>query len=56
KQRADQRLDGIDCQISAVASFSGLWHLPQGWGFKQWTGDNSKALMKVHSSLIFIIK
>ena len=30
-----------------MAPFSGLCHFPQGQGFKQWTGDDSKALMKV---------
>ncbi|KAG0703375.1 hypothetical protein DFH29DRAFT_981942 [Suillus ampliporus] len=35
-------------RIAAVASFSGLRRFPQGRGFKQWTGDDSKALMKVY--------
>ncbi|KAG0701117.1 hypothetical protein DFH29DRAFT_1052229 [Suillus ampliporus] len=43
---ADHILDDIDHRIAAVASFSGLCRFPQGWGFKQWTGDDSKALMK----------
>ena len=30
-----------------MAPFSGLCHFPQGQGFKQWIGDDSKALMKV---------
>ncbi|KAG1802552.1 uncharacterized protein BJ212DRAFT_1449973 [Suillus subaureus] len=34
--------------IVAVAPFAGLWHFPEGCGFKQWTGDGSKALMKVY--------
>src|SRR5271154_4692033 len=33
--------------IAAVAPFAGLRRFPQGRGFKQWTGDDSKALMKV---------
>ena len=33
--------------IAIVAPFSGLRRFPQGRGFKQWTGDDSKALMKV---------
>ena len=33
--------------IAAVPSFPGLHRFPQGLGFKQWTGDDSKALMKV---------
>ncbi|KIJ18392.1 hypothetical protein PAXINDRAFT_70645, partial [Paxillus involutus ATCC 200175] len=35
-------------RIAAVAPFTGLWHFPQGHHFKQWTGDDSKALMKVY--------
>ena len=34
-------------RIAAVPPFSGLRCFPQGRGFKQWTGDDSKALMKV---------
>ncbi|KAG2098388.1 uncharacterized protein F5147DRAFT_754784 [Suillus discolor] len=45
---ADQIMDDIDCRIATVASFSGLRRFPQGRGFKQWTGDDSKALMKVY--------
>lgn len=37
-------------RIAAVAAFPGLWHFPQGHHFKQWTGDDSKALMKVSPS------
>ncbi|KAG2107505.1 uncharacterized protein F5147DRAFT_653356 [Suillus discolor] len=37
----------IDCRIAAVPAFPGLHHFPQGRKFKQWTGDDSKALMKV---------
>ena len=33
--------------IAAVPPFAGLRRFPQGRGFKQWTGDDSKALMKV---------
>lgn len=33
--------------IAAVPSFPGLRRFPEGRGFKQWTGDDSKALMKV---------
>ncbi|KAH7905578.1 hypothetical protein BJ138DRAFT_1118343 [Hygrophoropsis aurantiaca] len=45
---AQIRMDDIDRRIAAVASFSGLRRFPQGRGFKQWTGDDSKALMKVY--------
>ncbi|KAG1844111.1 hypothetical protein C8R48DRAFT_750903 [Suillus tomentosus] len=48
KRTADKIMDDIDRRIAAVASFSGLRRFPQGCGFKQWTGDDSKALMKVY--------
>ncbi|KAG1850415.1 hypothetical protein F4604DRAFT_1883666 [Suillus subluteus] len=35
-------------KIVATPSFAGLRHFPQGRGFKQWTGHDSKALMKVY--------
>ncbi|CDO77042.1 hypothetical protein BN946_scf184403.g17 [Trametes cinnabarina] len=38
----------IDRRIAAVPSFPGLRRFPEGRGFKQWTGDDSKALMKVY--------
>jgi len=37
----------IYVRIAAAPPFSGLRRFPQGRGFKQWTGDDSKALMKV---------
>jgi len=37
----------IDRRISAAPAFPGLRRFPEGRGFKQWTGDDSKALMKV---------
>ncbi|KAG6804868.1 hypothetical protein H0H92_001917, partial [Tricholoma furcatifolium] len=37
----------IDRRIAAVPPFPGLRRFPEGRGFKQWTGDDSKALMKV---------
>ncbi len=36
-------------RIAVVPLFSGLRRFPQGRHFKQWTGDDSKALMKVRS-------
>jgi hypothetical protein len=40
----------IQCnRIAAAPLFPGLCRFPQGRGFKQWTGDDSKALMKVSS-------
>ncbi|RXW19707.1 hypothetical protein EST38_g6140 [Candolleomyces aberdarensis] len=37
----------MDRRIAACPPFPGLRHFPEGRGFKQWTGDDSKALMKV---------
>jgi hypothetical protein len=34
--------------IAVVPPFANLRRFPQGRGFKQWTGDDSKALMKVY--------
>ena len=34
--------------IAVIALFSGFRQFLQGCGFKQWTGNNSKALMKVY--------
>ncbi|KAF8184554.1 hypothetical protein K438DRAFT_2160896, partial [Mycena galopus ATCC 62051] len=38
--------------ISAVPSFPGLRRFPDGRDFAQWTGDDSKALMKVYIAAI----
>ncbi|KAL7278946.1 hypothetical protein ACG7TL_006778 [Trametes sanguinea] len=38
----------IDRRIAVVPPFSQLRHFHEGRGFKQWTGDDSKALMKVY--------
>jgi len=41
--------------IAIVPPFPGLCHFPEGRGFKQWTGDDSKALMKVRTlNYIFV--
>ncbi|KAG2151129.1 uncharacterized protein EDB93DRAFT_1249619 [Suillus bovinus] len=45
---AAQIMDGIDNKIAAVYSFTGLQRFLEGRGFKQWTVDDSKALMKVY--------
>lgn len=42
-------LADIDRRIAAVPAFPGLRRFPEGQGFKQWTGDDSKALMKVRT-------
>ncbi|KIM70531.1 hypothetical protein SCLCIDRAFT_18645 [Scleroderma citrinum Foug A] len=52
KREADQIMDDINRRIAAVAPFTGLRHFPQGQGFKQWTRDDSKALMKVYIAAI----
>ncbi|KIJ58693.1 hypothetical protein HYDPIDRAFT_33907 [Hydnomerulius pinastri MD-312] len=49
---AERILDDIDRRIAAVAPFTGLQQFPQGCGFKQWTGNDSKALMKVYIAAI----
>src|SRR5258707_8257988 len=36
--------------IAITPPFSGLRRFPEGRGFKQWTGNDSKALMKVIKS------
>ncbi|TFK51466.1 hypothetical protein OE88DRAFT_1735362 [Heliocybe sulcata] len=48
KARSDAILAQIDRRIGAVPLFTGLRRFPEGHGFKQWTGDDSKALMKVY--------
>ncbi|KAG2112213.1 uncharacterized protein F5147DRAFT_744532 [Suillus discolor] len=45
---AAEIMDDIDQRIAAIAPFAGLRCFPQGCGFKQWTGDDSKALIKVY--------
>ncbi|KAG2092296.1 uncharacterized protein F5147DRAFT_748031 [Suillus discolor] len=47
EKKAEQIWADIDRHIAVVPSFPGLRHFPQGQRFKQWTGDDSKALMKV---------
>ncbi|KAM6503138.1 hypothetical protein JOM56_000081 [Amanita muscaria] len=42
----------IDRRIAAVPPFSNLRRFPDGRGFKQWTGNDSKALMKVYLAAI----
>ncbi|KAI6004781.1 hypothetical protein EDD15DRAFT_2384735 [Pisolithus albus] len=41
-------LADIDRRIAVVPPFPGLRRFSQGCGFKQWTGNDSKALMKVY--------
>ncbi|GBE78451.1 hypothetical protein SCP_0113400 [Sparassis crispa] len=46
KRKAKEIMADIDQRIAAVPAFSGLRRFHEGRGFKQWTGDDSKALMK----------
>ncbi|KAJ6612468.1 hypothetical protein B0H10DRAFT_2052194 [Mycena sp. CBHHK59/15] len=48
KANADAIMDEIDRRIAAVPAFPCLRRFKQGRRFKQWTGDDSKALMKVY--------
>ncbi|KAJ6607973.1 hypothetical protein B0H10DRAFT_1816789 [Mycena sp. CBHHK59/15] len=48
KAEADAIMDEIDRRIAAVPAFPALRRFKQGRRFKQWTGDDSKALMKVY--------
>ncbi|KAF9457509.1 hypothetical protein BDZ94DRAFT_1175348, partial [Collybia nuda] len=48
--RALEIIHDIDRRISAVPSYAGLRRFSEGRDFAQWTGDNSKALMKVSLS------
>ncbi|KAH9159540.1 hypothetical protein EDB89DRAFT_2117724 [Lactarius sanguifluus] len=47
-----ETIEDIDHRISAVAPFPGLRWFADGHDFKQWTGDDSKALMKVFLAAI----
>ncbi|KAF9538101.1 hypothetical protein CPC08DRAFT_651550 [Agrocybe pediades] len=50
--KANEILDDIDRRIAATPLFPNLRRFPQGRRFKQWTGDDSKALMKVYLAAI----
>ncbi|KAH9983602.1 hypothetical protein BJV74DRAFT_878857 [Russula compacta] len=50
--QANDIIEDIDHRISAVPPFPGLQRFPDGRDFAQWTGDNSKALMKVYLSAV----
>ncbi|KAF8798346.1 hypothetical protein BYT27DRAFT_7123186 [Phlegmacium glaucopus] len=50
--QANNVLDDIDHRIAAAPLFPNLRRFPHGRRFKQWTGDDSKALMKVYLSAI----
>lgn len=47
KKYAYTKLVMPSIRLSAVPPFPGLRRFPEGRDFQQWTGDDSKALMKV---------
>ncbi|KAF7333067.1 hypothetical protein MVEN_02371300 [Mycena venus] len=49
---AERILADIDRRIAITPPFPGLRHFPVGHGFKQWTGNDSKGLMKVYLQAI----
>ncbi|KAL1663475.1 hypothetical protein GGF50DRAFT_115990 [Schizophyllum commune] len=52
EKRAKEILDDIDKRISAPPSFPNLRRFKEGRDFSQWTGDDSKALMRVYLAAI----
>ncbi|KAJ3551631.1 hypothetical protein NM688_g4593 [Phlebia brevispora] len=46
ESEAQEIMDQIDHRIAAAPPFGGLRKFKQGRNFKQWTGDDSKGLMK----------
>ncbi|KAJ7689175.1 hypothetical protein B0H17DRAFT_1296284 [Mycena rosella] len=52
EKRALEIIQDIDRRLSAVPEFPGLQCFPDGRDFKQWTGDNSKALMKIYLAAV----
>ncbi|KAI0350129.1 hypothetical protein OH77DRAFT_1573834 [Trametes cingulata] len=51
-REAKRTMDEIDRRLAAAPSFPGLRRFPEGRNFSQWTGNDSKALMKVYLSAI----
>ncbi|KAJ7246765.1 hypothetical protein C8J57DRAFT_1674990 [Mycena rebaudengoi] len=52
EKRALEIIQDIDRRISAVPEFPGLCRFPYGRDFHQWTGDDSKDLMKIYLAAI----
>ncbi|KAF8887501.1 hypothetical protein CPB85DRAFT_1378036 [Mucidula mucida] len=52
KKRAKDIMDDIDHRISVTPAYPGLRWVPHGRRFKQWTSNDSKALMKVYLAAI----
>ncbi|KAJ7078723.1 hypothetical protein B0H15DRAFT_1025784 [Mycena belliarum] len=50
--RASEIIADIDHRIAAAPCFPGLRRFPDGRDFSQWTGNDSKALMKVYLAAI----
>jgi hypothetical protein len=44
----------INHSIALAPPFAGLRRFPEGRNFKQWTGDDSKALMKVRNLFLLL--
>ena len=53
KGDAEKIMADIDRRIAAAPLFPCLRRFPEGHGFKQWMGNDSKALMKVRNDNIF---
>ncbi|THU99196.1 hypothetical protein K435DRAFT_818625 [Dendrothele bispora CBS 962.96] len=51
-KKGKEIINDIDHRLSAVPTFPGIRHFPQGRDFKQWTGNDSKALMKIYLAAI----
>ncbi|KAJ7093512.1 hypothetical protein C8R44DRAFT_989924 [Mycena epipterygia] len=52
EKRAFEIIQDIDRRISAAPEFPGLRRFPDGRDFSQWTGDDSKALMKIYLAAV----
>ncbi|KAJ8496095.1 hypothetical protein ONZ45_g12596 [Pleurotus djamor] len=52
KAQALRTIQDVDRRISAVPSYPGLRRFPDGRDFNQWTGSDSRALMKVYLAAI----
>ncbi|KAJ7846477.1 hypothetical protein B0H14DRAFT_3454337 [Mycena olivaceomarginata] len=52
EKHAFKIIQDIDRRPLAVPEFPGLRRFPDGHNFSQWTGDNSKALMKIYIAAI----
>ncbi|KAE9393610.1 hypothetical protein BT96DRAFT_959029 [Gymnopus androsaceus JB14] len=53
KKEVEERKADIDQRIAATTPYPGLRNFHEGRGFKQWTGDDSKGLMKIFLPAIF---